>query len=185
MHTLGNYRAWRILIAVLWLLLPAHALTQPVKEYELKAALLFNFLQFVEWPADAFAPGDSPIVVGVLGDDPFGPPLDQLVQDAAVNNRKIVVRRYARAEDIDVCHMLFVNVRPGTRLKSVFEALGSRAILTVGDAEGFLEQGGMIQFVTQNARVRLRINLDIAKAAGLTLSSKLLRPAQIVTTAAR
>jgi hypothetical protein len=167
------------------MLLPAPMRAQQVSEYELKAAFLFNFLQFVEWPADSFAAPDSPIVVGVLGEDPFGQPLDQLVQDAAVNGRRIRVRRYEGTEDIDVCHLLFVNVRNAARTKAAIASLNGRAILTVGDADGFLEQGGMIQFVTQDNRIRLRINLNVATAARLTLSSKLLRPAQIVSTARR
>jgi len=185
MHTLRKCRAWSILLAALWVLMPATMSAQQVAEYELKAAFLFNFLQFVEWPADSFAAADSPIVLGVLGADPFGQSLDQLAQDAAVNGRRIVVRRYERSEDIDVCHLLFVSLGNAGRLKAVIAALNGRAILTVGDADGFLEQGGMIQFVTQDNRIRLRINLDVAKAARLTLSSKLLRPAQIVTTARR
>ena len=184
MHTLRKSRAWVILLAaVCAVLLPPAMRAQQVPEYQLKAAFLFNFLQFVEWPADAFAAADSPVVLGVLGDDPFGEPLDLLVQDAAVNGRRIVIRRYQRSDEIEVCHLLFVNLRNSARLKAVIAALNGRAILTVGDAEGFLEQGGMIQFVMQDNRIRLRINLDAATSAHLTLSSKLLRPAQIVTTA--
>jgi hypothetical protein len=185
MHTLRKSWAWLILFAALSLLLPTQMRAQQVGEYELKAAFLFNFLQFVEWPAGAYAAADSPIVLGVLGDDPFGEPLDQLVEGAAVNGRPIVVRRYERSEEIDVCHLLFVNLRNAGRLKAVLGSLNGRSILTVGDAGDFLEQGGMIQFVMQDNRIRLRINLDAATAAHLTLSSKLLRPAQIVTTAGR
>src|ERR1044071_4339823 len=109
MHTLRKSRAWVILFAALCaLLLPPAMPAQQVAEYQLKAAFLFNFLQFVEWPADAFASADSPIVLGVLGEDPFGELLDQLVQDAAVSGRRIVVRRYQRSDEIDVCHLLFI-----------------------------------------------------------------------------
>jgi YfiR/HmsC-like len=185
MQTLRKCRAWPILFAALWVLLPTPMRAQQVGEYDLKAAFLFNFLQFAEWPADSFAAADSPMVLGVLGEDPFGRLLDQLVQDAAVNGRQITVRRYARTEDIDVCHLLFVNLRNAGRLKAVLAGLNGRATLTVGDADGFLEQGGMIQFVTQDSRIRLRINPDVASAARLTLSSKLLRPAQIISTVGR
>ena len=183
MHSPSKCKAWLILLAAWCVLLPASMRAQQAGEYELKAAFLFNFLQFAEWPADAFATAESPIVLGVFGEDPFGRSLDQLVQDAAVNGRRIEVRRYQRAEEIEVCHLLFVNLRNMTRLKAVLAALQGRSILTVGDADGFLEQGGIIQFVMQDERIRLRINLDAATSAHVTLSSKLLRPAQIVTTA--
>lgn len=187
MHTLRKCRVWHLLLAtlcaVIWTVLPAPLRAEPIEEYKIKAAFLFNFLQFVEWPADSFTAADSPIVLGVLGEDPFGKPLDELVREAEVNGRPIVVRRYERTEDVDVCHLLFVNVRGADRVRAVIDALNGRAVLTVGDTDGFLEQGGMIQFVTQDNRIRLRINLDSATAARLKLSSKLLRPAQVITTA--
>lgn len=170
------------MFAALWLLLPALPRAQ-VTEYQLKAVFLFNFVQFVEWPAESFAAGDSPIVVGVLGTDPFGALLDELENEAPVKGRSIVVRRFARVEEVDVCHLLFVNINDPERLQTVLAALKNRATLTVGDAAAFLDKGGMIQFVSQDERIRLRINLDAATAAGLTLSSKLLRPAQVITTA--
>jgi hypothetical protein len=183
MHRLRKHRAWPPLFAALWLLLPLSLRAQQLPEYDVKAAFLFNFAQFVEWPPESFASAESPIVIGVLGEDPFGPALDQLISQEPVNGRRTVVRRFERVEDVDVCHLLFINVRNPARLAAAIGALNKRATLTVGDAEPFLDQGGMIQFVTQNNRIKLRINLDVATAAGLTLSSKLLRPAQIITTA--
>jgi hypothetical protein len=186
MHRLRERRVWPILFAALWLLLPAALLAQPaIREYDLKAAFLYNFAQFVDWPAEAFTAPDSPIIIGVLGEDPFGATLDELVSESPIKGRRIVVRRYERVEDVDICHLLFVNVRNAARLKQAIEALNNRATLTVGDGDAFLEQGGMIQFVTRDNRINLRINLQAATAAGLTLSSKLLRPAQIVTSSGR
>jgi hypothetical protein len=182
MHRLRKRRVWPILFAALCWLLPAASFAQPaIKEYDLKAAFLYNFAQFVDWPAEVFAAPDSPIVIGVLGEDPFGATLDELVSESPIKGRRIVVQRYQRIEDVDICHLLFVNLRNATRLKAVIGALDNRATLTVGDGDGFLEQGGMIQFVTRDNHINLRINLRAATAAGLTLSSKLLRPAQIVT----
>ena len=187
MHRPRQRRVWPTLLAALWLLLPVALLAQPaaIKEYDLKAAFLYNFAQFVDWPPEAFAAADSPIVIGVLGEDPFGATLDELVSESPINGRRIVVRRYARVEEIDICHLLFVNVRNAARLKAAIGALNNRATLTVGDGDVFLDQGGMIQFVTRDNRINLRINLQAAMAAGLTLSSKLLRPAQIVTSSGR
>jgi hypothetical protein len=184
MHSLRKLLTWPMLCAALWLLLlPAQVPSQQVQEYDLKAVFLLNFLQFAEWPAESFAAADSPIVLGVLGDDPFGKALDTLVENAVVKGRRIVVRRYQSSDEIDVCHLLFVNVPNAVRLKAVLASLNGRATLTVGDVDGFLEQGGMIQFVMQENRIRLRINPDAATAARVTLSSKLLRPALIMTTA--
>lgn len=178
---LGAGRTW--LAAGLWLLAitPGHAQTGP-SEYQLKAVFLFNFAQFVEWPAAAFADAQAPLVIGVLGEDPFGPHLDATVQNEAVGSHKLVVRRYQRAEQIGPCHILFISRSESSRLASVLAALRGRGILTVGDADGYALRGVMIRFLTEKNRLRLRINLASAKAAGLTLSSKLLRSAEIVDT---
>ena len=162
---------------------PLSLRSQPlaVPEYRLKAAFLFNFMQFVQWPATAFAGGASPLVIGVLGEDPFGEQLDQLVRGEQIRGRPIVVQRHARLEDVRQCQLLFINERDQRKLKAILAALAQQPILTVSDAPDFTRSGGMINFVTQDNHVRLLINVDAATAAQLTLSSKLLRPAQIVT----
>jgi hypothetical protein len=158
------------------------AQTAPSPEYRLKAVFLFNFAQFVEWPASAFPEAETPLVIGVLGEDPFGSYLDETVRGETVNNHPLAVRRYRRVEDITACHILFVGRPEEGHLEQVLESLKGRNILTVGDAEGFARRGGMIRFVTDHSRIRLHINLDAAEAAHLKLSSKLLRPAEIVST---
>ncbi|HKT61784.1 MAG TPA: YfiR family protein [Gemmatimonadales bacterium] len=164
---------------------PAPAQSSPAQsspEYQLKAVFLFNFAQFVEWPSSTFPAPDTPLVIGVLGDDPFGPYLDDAIRGESVNGRPLLVRRYRDVRDIDTCHILFVSRREQGHLEQVLDSLKGRSILTVSDADRFASLGGMIRFVTDHNRIRLRINLEAAKAANLTLSSKLLRPAQIVTT---
>lgn len=150
-------------------------------EYELKAVFLFHFAQFVEWPPSAFDDASAPLCIGVLGTDPFGDVLDATVRGEKVNGRNIVVRRYRRAEEIDACHILFVSRLEGERLREALETLAGRSILTVSDVENFEYEGGIVRFVTQNNRIRLRINLDAAKAARLTISSKLLRAADVIS----
>lgn len=152
-------------------------------EYQLKAAFLFNFVQFVEWPAAAFDTDASPVVITILGEDPFGDHLDQLVQDEKIGGRPIAVQRHARVEEVKNCHLLYISERNAAKLKAILAQLAQKPILTVSDAPDFSSSGGMIRFVKQENRLRLLINVDVATAAGLTLSSKLLRPAQIVTTA--
>lgn len=157
------------------------AQSPPDKEYQLKAVFLFNFAQFVEWPGDAFPESDSSLVIGVLGEDPFGTYLDEAVRGETVNGHPLTVQRYRRVDEITTCHILFIG-RPHDDLEQVLAALKGRKILTVGDADRFASRGGMIRFVTEHNRIRLRINLEAARAEELIISSKLLRPAQIVST---
>lgn len=161
---------------------PTDTLAQspPDPEYQLKAVFLFNFAQFVEWPASAFPSPETPLVIGVLGEDPFGPYLDETVRGEKVNDRPLVVRRYQSVEEITTCHILFISRAEEGRLKGILDSLRGRSVLTVSDADRFATRGGMIRFVTDHHRIRFRINLEAARAANLTLSSKLLRPAQIV-----
>lgn len=160
--------------------LPARAQAPPPTEYDVKAVFLFNFSQFVDWPAAAFADGRSPLVIGVLGRDPFGATLDEIVRGETVNGRPLVVRRYQSFEQIDTCHILFIDRSQDSQLDAIVAALKNRSILTVGDFDGFARRGGMIRFVTVGNRIRLRVNLTAAQEAQLTISSKLLRPAEIV-----
>jgi hypothetical protein len=158
--------------------LPSRAQAPPT-EYEVKAAFLFNFSQFVDWPGAAFADGRAPLVIGVLGTDPFGATLDEIVRGEMVNGRPLTVRRYQSPDQVD-CHILFVDRSQDSQLDAVVAGLKGRSVLTVGDFEGFTRRGGMIRFVTVGNKIRLRINLGAAQEAQLTISSKLLRPAQIV-----
>ena len=158
------------------------AQSAPTPEYRLKAVFLFNFAQFVEWPASAFPEADTPLVIGVLGDDPFGAYLDETVRGERVNDRPLTVRRYRRVEEIGACHILFISRPEQGHLDQLLDSLKGRSVLTVSDAERFASHGGMIGFATERNRIRLRVNLEAARAANLTISSKLLRPAQIVST---
>jgi uncharacterized protein DUF4154 len=161
---------------------PSATLAQsaPDPEYQLKAVFLFHFAQFVEWPASAFPNSQTPLVIGILGEDPFGPYLDETVRGEMVNDRPLVVRRYRSVEEITTCHILFISRREDRRLRGILDSLRGRSVLTVSDADRFATLGGMIRFVTDHKRIRFRINLEAARAASLTLSSKLLRPAEIV-----
>jgi hypothetical protein len=149
-------------------------------EYQVKAVFLFNFAQFVDWPADAFPASDAPLVICVLGDDPFGPFLDQTVANERLRGRPFQVRRYQRVDPIPTCHILFISRSTADRPEAILAGLKHRPIVTVSDADGFAQRGGMIRFVTDRNRVRLQINLEAVDAAHLTISSKLLRVAEII-----
>jgi hypothetical protein len=120
-------------------------------------------------------------VIGVLGDDPFGPYLDEAVRGEKVNNRSISIVRFARTEDIKTCHILYISRSEAGSLQAILSAIKGRSILTVSDVEASGRLGGMIRFVTENNKVRLRIDNEAAKSAGLKISSKLLRPSQVVS----
>ncbi len=150
------------------------------KESAVRAVFLFNFAQFVDWPPQAFASPESPLVIGVLGEDPFGGFLDETVRGEQVNHRPLVIQRFRRVEEITTCHVLFISRSEPEQLGPVLAALKGRAILTVGDTDAFSRNGGMIRFLTDRGKTRLRINLGAAKAAELTISSKLLRSAEVV-----
>jgi hypothetical protein len=177
----GRCGAWLVAAVLLFLSgAGAYAQLPPAGEYQVKAVFLFNFARFVDWPPATFPDPQAPLVIGVLGDDPFGRFLDETVRDEKVNSHALVVRRYRRAEDVVDCHILFISRSEASRLNEILGYLQGRSILTVGDTDGFALSGGMIRFVAENSKTRLRINVEAAKAAHLTLSSKLLRPAEIV-----
>jgi len=169
--------------ALALLLVPLHgAVVSPevAGDYKIKAVFLFNFSQFVDWPAAAFSAAGAPFVIGVLGEDPFGPYLDQAVTGEVVDGRPLTVARYRQAGDIKFCHILFISRSEGSRLSQILDSVKGRSILTVSDLDGFADRGGMIQLVRENNRIRLKVNLQAAKAANLTISSKLLRPGSVV-----
>jgi hypothetical protein len=165
--------------------LDASAQAGPSREYQVKAVFLFNFAQFVEWPPAAFAGASSPLVIGILGGDPFGAYLDETVRNEKVNNRPLEIQRYHRVDEIKTCHILFISPSEIERYEQISAGLQGRSILTVGDTEGFATRGGMIRFLIEQNRIRLRVNVGTARAAGLTISSKLLRAAEIVETGAK
>lgn len=151
-------------------------------EYRVKAVFLFNFAQFIDWPQAAFPDSQAPVVIGVLGDDPFGSLLEEAVRGETLGGRPFAVRHYRSVDEIKACHILFISRSEGDRLEEILPKLKNRPILTVGDAEAFSLRGGMVRFITEKNRIRFRINLEAAQAANLTISSKLLRSAEIVTT---
>lgn len=178
----GKVSPWMWLVAFALLFSSAQDLcAQSVsKEYQVKAVFLFNFSQFIEWPPGALPAGQSPLIIGVLGEDPFGSSLDELVRGERVSNHPLVVKRFRQVAEITACHILFVSQSEAKQLDQIFAYLKGRNILTVGEAENFALRGGMIRFVTENNKVRFRINLEAARDANLTISSKLLRAAEIV-----
>ena len=154
-------------------------------ENQVQAVFLFNFSRFVEWPAQVFAAPNDPFVIGIVGSDPFGARLDEAVRNEQINGHPLTVRRFHSIADVDNCQILFIDRSEIGRLGQILTALDHHSTLTVSQADGAAQRGVMIQFATENSRIRLRINVDAARAAGLTISSKLLRPAEIIGTDAK
>ncbi len=175
---------WALLcctLALMGFLRDACAAEAPT-EYQVKAVFVFNFAHFVEWPAQTFTAPNEPFVIGIVGRDPFGARLDEAVRGEYIDQHPLLVRRFRDAGEIGACQILYIDASESAELGQILAALDRRSILTVSDLDGAAQRGVMIQFVTENSRIRLRINVDAARGAGLTISSKLLRPAEIVTT---
>ena len=156
-------------------------------EYLIKAGFIFNFAKFVEWPQTTFAQPDSPIVIGILGTDPFGAIIDQIVQDKKIGGRGFVVKRLkwgADPKDLKECKILFVGASERMHIDELVQIVRGLPILTVGETPGFAERGGVIRLVLEDNKVRFEVNVDAAHQAGLTISSRLLTLARIIQQAA-
>lgn len=149
-------------------------------EYRVKAVFLFNFSRFVEWPDSAFAAPDAPFVIGVFGNNPFGSELDEVASGEVVNGRPLQIRHVQRMEEAGDCQILFIPAGEQDKLDGILAALDHRSTLTVSDLDAAAARGAMIRLVTDRNRIRLRVDVDSASAAGLRISSKLLRSAEIV-----
>jgi hypothetical protein len=152
---------------------------------EVQAVFLFNFAQFVDWPPEAFPDSQAPLVIGILGKDPFGSFLDETVRGEKVRGRAFKVDRYRRVEDVKDCQILFISRSEAKRLDGILAALKGRPILTVSNGDDFERPGGVIRFILDESKIRLSVDLEAAQVARLTFSSKLLRSAEIVPASGR
>lgn len=167
-----------ILIAAL---LPqsAFAQSEPKGEYALKAVFLYNFCRFIDWPKSAFASPNEPIIIGVIGEDPFGSLLKEAVQGETSRGRAIQIEHYSKPDAIGHCHLLFVSHSEAGRMEKILSSVNGKSVVTVGETDAFLDRGGMIALTADKNRVRLHINPSLLRAASLDVSSKLLRVADV------
>ena len=156
------------------------ARAQAPSEYEVKAVFLYNFAKFVEWPSDPSSNAREPITVCIAGNDPFGKTLDQTILDKTANGRRFMIQRFTREEDASGCQILFTGSSDQTYIRSLLAVLKGSSVLTVGETEGFLRLGGIIDFTLEENKVRFKINVDAAERARLKISSKLLNVAKVV-----
>ncbi|HWD90756.1 MAG TPA: YfiR family protein [Verrucomicrobiae bacterium] len=143
-------------------------------EYQIKAAFLFNFAKFVDWPPGAFSATNSPIIIGVFGKNVFGKDLENTIRDKTVNNRRFQFITVASAAEGLKCHILFISPSEKDNLKKILDGLHNASVLTVSETDQFINAGGMINFVIEDNKIRFQISDDAAKKAGLRISSKLL-----------
>jgi len=169
---------WIAFLALAATLGSARAQTPIADEYPVKAAFLFNFAKFVEWPAVAFKSPEDPITICVLGQNPFGTALEDVVHDKTVANRGFVVREVLNAQQASNCQIVFVSASERKRFRFLLDQFKGRSILTVGEGDDFTANGGIINFKLKDARVRIEIDAGAADRAGLRISSKLLSLAE-------
>jgi hypothetical protein len=206
--TVGAFMNGKILLWVALAAFAAHSFrvpANPLNEYEIKAGYLLNFVEFVEWPAAAFAGPESPVVLGVIGRDPFGAELDKL-KGKVIHGRKLQIKRFkgalefrgqetpgrrqqdlalkqsTKTEELKSCHILFISASEKKHLPLILKPLKGISVLTVSETEEFAREGGIVNFLDGGERVRIEINLDAAEQARLKISSKLLSLAKVVGT---
>lgn len=158
----------------------ALAQSREASEYQVKAAFLYNFAKFVEWPPDAARDSSDPITICIIGQDPFGTVLDEVVRGKTVSGHRLVIRRSKPGQSWKGCQIAFISFSEGKDLPSILESSKRSGVLTVGETEGFAQRGGMINFVVEQERVHFEVNVEAAERAGLKISSKLLSLAKIV-----
>src|SRR3981081_4027904 len=149
-------------------------------EYLIKAGFIYNFANLVQWPSNAFAQPDSPIVIGILGEDPFGTILDRVLQGKKFNGRAFLVKRLKSAPDLKECHIVFVSSSELTHLAEAIHLVKGMPVLTIGEIPGFARRGGIINLVLEDNKVHFEVNVEAAKEADLNISSRLLALARIV-----
>ncbi len=153
---------------------------EATKEYQLKAAFLYNFAKFVEWPSDAFPKSDSPIIIGIVGGNPFGADLEKTIKDRTINGHPIKICLISERETNFVAQVLFIAAAEDRLVDNVLRCAANRPVLTVGESDKFIQRGGLINFVFEADKVRFEINAEAAGRAGLHISANLQKLAKKV-----
>lgn len=174
----------QLLPCVVWIMasssagLTAQRSAVPASEYDIKAAYLYNFVTYTEWPANAFISADAPLRVCIVGQDPFGSVLERTIHGEVIAGRRLVVERFPRPERLPQCHLVFVS--GGTVPVPILDAVATAPVLTIGESEAFADAGGIIVFVPESGRVRFEVNRTQAGRRGLRLNARLLQVAMRV-----
>ena len=156
------------------------AQSNTVSELQVKAVFLYNFTHFIDWPESAFESKYDSFIIGVVGNDPITPLIEQAIKGEWIETHVIRLQRFRSVDDIDRCHILYVSSDDPDEVKEIIRVASRKKILTVGDTPNFVRWGGLIRFYTDQGKLRLQINNTIAKAEGFKISSKLLRVADVL-----
>ena len=157
------------------------AASQPPREHLIKAAFVYNFAKFTQWPSGSFAGDSAPLSICILGEDPFDGALESLA-GKKIQGHPVAIQRVATVEAGAACHLLFISGSEEASLSTILDSLADRPVLTIADIPNFARDGGIINLKTnKDQKVRFEINIGIAKRAGLKLSSKLLNLATIIS----
>ena len=163
-----------VLIGVMWGSARGAAEPSESREYLLKAAFVYNFAKFIEWPAGAFAQPRDPLLLCTIGTEPFGAALAS-IDGKIVRDRPLEIKRLGGSDDPNACHMVFLTMSDKGRMTQVLQSLQRLPVLTISDTEGFLQVGGMINFFMAQNKIQFEINNETAQRVGLTISSQLLK----------
>jgi hypothetical protein len=156
------------------------AASPPMDEYQVKAAFIYNFAKFVQWPVDAFKGPSDPISICVLGQDPFGSSLGDTVANRSIDGRSLIIRHLANIKQVVGCHVLFIGSAEDKRLPSTVADIRATGVLTIGDSDFSGVDGVVINFKLEGGKVRFDINVDAAEREKLRISSRLLSLAHVV-----
>ena len=186
MAVLGRYQCVCLcLLLALWVAvsggLVARAESPAPTMHQVQAAFLFNFAKFVTWPDDAFQRSENSLIIGVLGEDPFGAVLEETIRDKTVMGKKLAVKRFVRIQDAVNSHILFLSSSEESHLPQILKWLERATVLTVSDMEEFAERGGMVAFTVEDQKVRFNVNVGAVERVGLKMGSQLLKLARIIS----
>lgn len=174
---------WEIVFLFFIILFPSstiHAEDSAPGEYRVKAAFIYNIAKFVEWPAESFNGPKNPLVLSIMGENPFGSALKS-IENKNVRGRKLHIRLNQETLEIEKVHILFISPSEENDLQEILSPIKDRPILTVSDMKSFAQRGGMVGLVRVGNKIQLRINPEVLKRSGLTISSQILKLAEIVT----
>jgi uncharacterized protein DUF4154 len=180
---LGTFRIVAVCLICIALAFPSRARTADSPdsaEYLIKAGFIYNFANLMQWPANTFSKADSPIVIGILGADTFGGTLDEVLGGKKVNGRTFFVKHLKWGMEMKDCNIVFVSSSESAHLEEIFRLLKGLPILTIGEIPSFARRGGIINFIVVDDKVRFEINVEAAKQADISISSRLLALAKIV-----
>ena len=160
--------------------LSAEPASASLTEYQIKAAFLYNFAKFVEWPAPTLEKIGDTFTIGIWGEDPFGEDLENELTGKMVQGKRLVLKKLTRLEDAPKCQVLFISASEKDKLPMALEILKGFSVLTVSDIPSFIQRGGMVGFILDHNRVRFNINLEMAEKSDLKISSQLLKLAKTI-----